>query len=323
MTRPIRTCWRRAGPPAVARDAARIDRALSFRSAGRPQTVRAFRDSLDWGEEAAPTELTRLPADRRICWRGPPLEAIGVRLQSPACLPLWASPAFWLSFFAPRTISCGVEGLEQATLGGEAELAAFLKTCASAPLAGKAEGLLNARIDEREGKQARDAGFDIGKLETYGKNCTRCRDRADVEGRIALIRDEEAAYRAAKGSVERLEAYVRQCKACLHRDEAQREIKSLQQGQAEAKAKAEAMAKADDDAFNAAKGSIDRLENYLKTCKLCRHRADAERELENLRKQQADREKADREKVALPNLRKVCSDQSAVARFEACTAIIE
>ena len=112
---------------------------------------------------------------------------------------MWFNPYGW-RLGAPN--ACSAQALETASGRGEEGLGEFLSACPKGTQAEEARRRLDTQIDIREAMLVSDAGFDAGKLRVYLQTCTRCSSRSDAEGRLSLMRDEEAIYRAAAGSIE-------------------------------------------------------------------------------------------------------------------------
>jgi uncharacterized membrane protein len=95
--------------------------------------------------------------------------------------------------------------------------------------------------------------------------------------------DDEAAYTAATGDLQGLNAYLSSCRICWHGDDARREIASL--------AAPRHIASADDDeGYRNARGDAEGLRNYLSTCKVCTHGAEATEAIRDLDRVKASEE---------------------------------
>jgi hypothetical protein len=147
-----------------------------------------------------------------------------------------------------------------------------------------------AERQQRLLEQLANAGSDQSKLEQFLTACssdcpdnlrrqaqTRIETVKQQERQAELARQDEAAYRSARGDLIKLRAYVTGCTACGFRTAAQSEISSIEQQQRQAE-----LARQDEASYRAARGDATKLRAYLANCKLCSFKADASTELERL-----------------------------------------
>lgn len=122
----------------------------------------------------------------------------------------------------------------------------------------------------------------------------------------------DAATRSGEAG---LDSFLARCASGPRSDEARRRLDELR--------RTLARTQVDDAAYRAAKGSLEGLERYVRTCDLCRHRQAAANEAATLRLAQ-EKERRSAELAKLSAWWKVCSDGRAPLdrQFEACTAII-
>jgi serine/threonine protein kinase len=114
--------------------------------------------------------------------------------------------------------------------------------------------------------------------------------KADMKTR-QLQQKEEAEYRAARGDMQRLDAYVANCRICAFKDAARQEIASLQEQAATARREAVQYRDAHD--------SIERLQAFLANCRICTFKDAAQQRIASLQERatMARREEIRREEI--------------------------
>ena len=98
--------------------------------------------------------------------------------------------------------------------------------------------------------------------------------RLQAAKKTELARSEEATYNAARGNIEKLQAYL-SCTICLHRDAAQQEIIDLRR---------QATSNQESTMYRNAQGDADLLQRYIDTCSVCDYRGAATNERDQLRR---------------------------------------
>jgi TIR domain/Protein of unknown function (DUF1036) len=163
-------------------------------------------------------------------------------------------------------------------------------TYASAPLAEQARQertkLVLARDTQQAFDQAKNAGtiqaWDgfLSKISSGAYESDALADQARQERTKLVVaqnaRDDESAYRSARGDLQKLQTYISSCTVCTFTDAAKQELSSIQQQQSLDKEKQE------DETYREAQGNIDLLKAYAKTCQICAHRSEAEQESSHL-----------------------------------------
>jgi serine/threonine protein kinase/uncharacterized membrane protein len=110
-----------------------------------------------------------------------------------------------------------------------------------------------------------------------GENCpdafrSLAKSKLDAAKRADLARSEETAYRAARGDIDKLQAYL-SCVICAYRDAAQREIMDLRR---------QRIAEQESMMFQNAHGEEYALQRYIDSCSICTYRAAAESERDRI-----------------------------------------
>lgn len=158
-------------------------------------------------------------------------------------------------------------------------------------------------------QQVHAAEFDRTKIEEVQKECGRfcfSEVRAEIERRIALIEAEERLFYAAQNNQEKLRAYIKECEACKFKQVAAEQIAAIElssltsslvsaSGDRNAltrwlqecpancpeQLKSRALQELDsieENHYREARGSSERLENYLAHCYRCKFRDEARKE---------------------------------------------
>jgi len=89
------------------------------------------------------------------------------------------------------------------------------------------------------------------------------------------IANEERLFREAADNLDKMQAYLRDCRACAHKAEAQKRISALEQN---AKRVAD-----ENTTYNAARGDFAKLTTYVEKCAACQHAEAAQKEISRLR----------------------------------------
>lgn len=170
-----------------------------------------------------------------------------------------------------------------------AKLRAYLDGCKIC----KKKAEAKAALDDEQAFA--NAGNDIGALQAYVNGCgDKCVHISEANGRIDSLKQSAAAaaatkaqdaanlaatnaqtareaeqYRAARGDIDRLRTYLRQCSICAYKSDANGEIdrlgREIQQANTEA----------DRQRYLAASGNIDLLRAYVTDCTVCTYRTQA------------------------------------------------
>ncbi len=119
----------------------------------------------------------------------------------------------------------------------------------------------------------------------------RALPKADVETR-QLQQKEEAEYRAARDDMQRLQAYVKNCKICAFKNAARQEIASLQEQAA--------AALRDLAQYRDARGNLQQLQAYASQCTVCAFKHAAQQQIASLEERAAT---ARREEIQYRNAR--------------------
>lgn len=136
----------------------------------------------------------------------------------------------------------------------------------------------------------RSARGDIAKLQAYATSCSICSFLNDARQEIAALQqeqreqDERKAYEEARGNASKLQEYLSLCSICANRSDAREGIAWLKQ-QADLKQERAAQEAQEDTAYYSAQGNIDRLKNYLQTCRVCSHSVESQNDLTNLERE--------------------------------------
>ena len=112
-----------------------------------------------------------------------------------------------------------------------------------------------------------EAAFDQPAIENMLHSCgSSC--PADIKtqalSRLDLIAAEQHAYQAAQNDPAKLRAYVRDCKACVLKSDAEKQVQLISR-----KEERDRMARAEENAFQAARDNEQKLRKYLSTCEIC------------------------------------------------------
>ncbi len=281
-------------------------------------------------------ELARLEAIRQAALRQELVDAKFDKVAldrfvaacGPTCAPDMANEAK-----ARLALVAAEEAAYREAAGDRVKLRAFADGCKACIL--QADARRDAdEIDRREReallarltKQLDDAGYNRQALERFVAECgTGCPAnlRAQAQTRLDAERAEAQAYRSGYESADRLRAYLRDCRACAWRTEAEAQIARLDRLQRDAdrrdysnrlsnagydKAALNRFVTAcvqpacpldlrndaratlelldnEERIYNDAFFSIDQLRSYLRNCRACAYRAAAESQIASLEEQ--------------------------------------
>lgn len=101
------------------------------------------------------------------------------------------------------------------------------------------------------------------------------------------IANEEKLFREAADDLDKMQAYLRDCRTCAHRAEAEQRVPALENLAVEKKRLAD-----EDAAYNAARGDFAKLTAYVEKCAACRHADAARKEITRLRTELSANESA-------------------------------
>ena len=128
---------------------------------------------------------------------------------------------------------------------------------------------------QRWTQRLEQVSFDQGAIEQLLRSCnpscpTSIKEQA--QRRLDLIVGELSTYQAAQDDPDKLRAYVQNCKACNLKSDAEKRIELVEaQKQKEKKQKEERDRVARDEAraYQAARGDLQKLQQYVSTCTAC------------------------------------------------------
>ena len=160
----------------------------------------------------------------------------------------------------------------------------LLRSCGlSCPsdVSAQAQDQLNRIAAEDQIYQA--AQNDTEMLRAYVHDCRACNFKSDANQQIQKLeqrrqeadrartaREEESTYQAARGDLQKLQAYISSCTVCAFANSARQGIASLQQLHA-----LEQRTRQEEQAYRQARGDADQLRDYIQTCQICTYKSAA------------------------------------------------
>ncbi len=213
--------------------------------------------------------------------------ATNIAIALTAILAFIAATAFHLHRINALDIfniagSCTVAALQRATDSGEPAVIALRQRCADSPIIGEIDAALRRFAESREAATLAEAAYDRAKLDAYLRDCKVCRGRGEAQERIAQLGREAQQLTEAGFDEAKLNTLVTRCRACLVKFEAQQRLDRVVAERVE---------------YTAAGDDPAKLDAYRDKCIACIYKQEADRKIAASRDATAVRERQGYEAV--------------------------